>query len=62
MRVSHGVRSAFSGGRMPSDGAPPPYSVRVGKEVRKYPSYSRGQFLPHSAGSVVSLVTSTKRR
>src|SRR5437763_2546841 len=59
MRFSHGSFARRESGGVLSD---PPYLVAVTSTVRRYPSYSRGQFLPHCDGSVVSSFTSTKRR
>ena len=57
MRLSRGSLSRCEKGTLP------PYLVACISRVRLKPSYSRGKFLPHSAGSTVSSVsftTSTK--
>src|SRR3990172_6791024 len=55
-----GWRWGFGGGGAPwGPTSPPPYLVCVGSEVRRYPSYSRGQFTPHFAGSTSLSLTST---
>src|ERR1044072_9284404 len=57
MRVIHGKASAFSDGIV-SD---PPNRVLLDSAVRRESLYSRLQFTPHAAGSVVSSLTSTNR-
>src|SRR5215831_12653416 len=63
MRLSQGSRSSFcAAGPVSLAPSPrPPYLVVVGSEVRRYESYCRGQFWPHTFGSIVSSVTSTIR-